>query len=569
MSPATSTNTRNFPILFNSQLNQEFNNFLSIILKLIILFTLVTLYLEQIIFITTDTSQKTNFTIGNIKTAATFAVNAVNDGGNLGQAIKQTTSKDSLKNIAISGIAAGLTAGILEGISPTPVTAGTSGAGDLGNATTLSDATPTAAPTSPTSLTIDTPTLQGPTFASTATSSPASEVNLASVGSNTANSANTLNTANTVRSISSFSDLTANFQRALTQSAVNGVSSAAAQSAIDGDSFKDSLKLQATNVLINAVGQVGAEQIGLAAHSGQISTPVQLTLHAGLGCAMAAAGSNNCAAGAAAGVAGELIGASLRNQVENGAIQKATAIGLAETGSALAAATLAKPNDGDSVFAGSRIGHNSAEYNSLSDGLGFSPSDEKVQEFDQARTEANGYIKLGKENTQNFLAKTVVESDNPIVQGGAFVALTAVNILQPTSVEEIQLMGLGAVAGMVGRGASSVTVANPIPETFARVVGGSEAPTALGLPHRSDVFVTDAKVLEGLNSSQISDLLTIDPRSSYTIIEFPSKGISGISTPINRVDQGFIGGGRTAGGAPEFAIPNGPIPNNAITKIVR
>ena len=368
MSPATSTNTRNFPILFNSQLNQEFNNFLSIILKLIILFTLVTLYLEQIIFITTDTSQKTNFTIGNIKTAATFAVNAVNDGGNLGQAIKQTTSKDSLKNIAISGIAAGLTAGILEGISPTPVTAGTSGAGDLGNATTLSDATPTAAPTSPTSLTIDTPTLQGPTFASTATSSPASEVNLASVGSNTANSANTLNTANTVRSISSFSDLTANFQRALTQSAVNGVSSAAAQSAIDGDSFKDSLKLQATNVLINAVGQVGAEQIGLAAHSGQISTPVQLTLHAGLGCAMAAAGSNNCAAGAAAGVTGELIGASLRSSVESGTIQKQTAISFAEVGSALAAATLAKPNDGDSVFAGSRIGHNSAEYNSLQAG---------------------------------------------------------------------------------------------------------------------------------------------------------------------------------------------------------
>ena len=261
-------------------------------------------------------------------TATTFAVSAVNNGGKIGQSLKDTTSKESLKNIAISAVAAGATAGVMSG-------------------------------------------LQSGGYIASSTTAPTQ--------------------------IASFSDLGNSFGNALAKSAVNTTTSVAAQSTLNGDSFKDAMKLQATNILINAVGQVGAEQIGVASHgtaertamvdssgnavrdlNGNVMTittqitpatinmPVQLTLHAGLGCAMAAAGGNNCGAGAAAGITGELIGASLRSSVDDGSITRLNAIGLAEVGSALAAAIVAQPDDGNSVFAGSRIGRNAAENNAIS-----------------------------------------------------------------------------------------------------------------------------------------------------------------------------------------------------------
>ncbi|NKC15605.1 MAG: hypothetical protein GKR94_26430 [Gammaproteobacteria bacterium] len=38
---------------------------------------------------------------------------------------------------------------------------------------------------------------------------------------------------------------------------------------------------------------------------------------------------------------------------------------------------------------------------------------------------------------------------------------------------------------------------------------------------------------------------------------------------VFRNNPGFVGGGRTAGGAPEFVIPNGPVPAGATTRAVR
>ncbi len=52
------------------------------------------------------------------------------------------------------------------------------------------------------------------------------------------------------------------------------------------------------------------------------------------------------------------------------------------------------------------------------------------------------------------------------------------------------------------------------------------------------------------------------------MIEFPSGNVSGIASPVNRTDPGFIGGGRTAGGAREFVIPNGAIPAGSSARIV-
>lgn len=55
------------------------------------------------------------------------------------------------------------------------------------------------------------------------------------------------------------------------------------------------------------------------------------------------------------------------------------------------------------------------------------------------------------------------------------------------------------------------------------------------------------------------------PESEYgfKIIEFSSQGIDGFASPINRFNPGFVGGGVTAGGAPEFVIPNMALPEGA------
>ena len=41
------------------------------------------------------------------------------------------------------------------------------------------------------------------------------------------------------------------------------------------------------------------------------------------------------------------------------------------------------------------------------------------------------------------------------------------------------------------------------------------------------------------------------------------------ASPILRSDPGFVGQGFTAGGAREFVLPNGPIPADAATRVVR
>jgi len=108
--------------------------------------------------------------------------------------------------------------------------------------------------------------------------------------------------------------------------------------------------------------------------------------------------------------------------------------------------------------------------------------------------------------------------------------------------------------------------ANPVPATLALVVPGNINPKNLGTT--ADVFVTDAKALQGLNAKQIADKLTVPQSSSgFKVIEFPTPS-SGIASPVLRNNPGFVGGGRTAGGAPEFVIPNGPVPAGATTRIV-
>lgn len=128
---------------------------------------------------------------------------------------------------------------------------------------------------------------------------------------------------------------------------------------------------------------------------------------------------------------------------------------------------------------------------------------------------------------------------------------------------------LAAKLGSKGDEVADVTkgITNPVPGTLARVVPGNVNPKNLGTT--ADVFVTDAKALQGLNAKQIADKLTIPQSSSgFKVIEFPTPG-SGIASPVLRNNPGFVGGGRTAGGAPEFVIPNGPVPAGATTRVVQ
>jgi hypothetical protein len=129
--------------------------------------------------------------------------------------------------------------------------------------------------------------------------------------------------------------------------------------------------------MINAAGEMAANEIGTAAHgstvineSGQIigttvatiSKAEQLALHAALGCGMAAAGGNNCAAGAASGMAGEEFAALLgrnTNFTKSQIIESSKVIG------ALTSASIVGAGDGDSVFAGSQIARNAAQNNAL------------------------------------------------------------------------------------------------------------------------------------------------------------------------------------------------------------
>lgn len=134
-------------------------------------------------------------------------------------------------------------------------------------------------------------------------------------------------------------------------------------------------------------------------------------------------------------------------------------------------------------------------------------------------------------------------------------------------------VGIGVATGgaaTIFRGAAQVAkgVANEVPSTLARVVPGNRTLTTLGRPGAEDVFVTAADDIAGLNAAQLSKRLTIDPSDTFTVIRFPTPS-SGLATPINRLDIGFIGGGRTAGGAREFVLPNQPIPPGATIGVVQ
>ncbi len=81
------------------------------------------------------------------------------------------------------------------------------------------------------------------------------------------------------------------------------------------------------------------------------------------------------------------------------------------------------------------------------------------------------------------------------------------------------------------------------------------------------MFVTAADDIAGLNPAQLAERLTIRQSRTFTVIEFDTPA-SGLASPVFRNNPGFVGGGRTAGGAREFVLPNGPIPEDALIRLV-
>lgn len=79
--------------------------------------------------------------------------------------------------------------------------------------------------------------------------------------------------------------------------------------------------------------------------------------------------------------------------------------------------------------------------------------------------------------------------------------------------------------------------------------------------------MTAADDIAGLNAKQIAERLTIKEADTFTVIRFPTPE-SGLASPVFRTDPGFVGFGRTAGGAREFVLPNGPIPAGATIEVI-
>ncbi len=127
---------------------------------------------------------------------------------------------------------------------------------------------------------------------------------------------------------------------------------------------------------------------------------------------------------------------------------------------------------------------------------------------------------------------------------------------------QLDLEHMNMMVGMVAGGAAS------LPTTLARVIPNGIEVSSLGVPGAATVYVIDAAAIEGMSAKQIQEGLAIPESSTgYQIITFPAPA-EGLASPINRGDPGFVGGGKTAGGLPEYSIPNGPIPPGATTTIV-
>lgn len=120
-----------------------------------------------------------------------------------------------------------------------------------------------------------------------------------------------------------------------------------------------------------------------------------------------------------------------------------------------------------------------------------------------------------------------------------------------------------AVAPSDGYRLAPQAIRNPVPQRLARVIDADfiNAPR-LGGPGTDRVFVTAADDIAGITSSgELAERLTLLDdsfklrRGPFAVLEFDTPA-AGLGSPVFRTNPGFVGFGRTAGGAREFDLPN-------------
>ena len=127
---------------------------------------------------------------------------------------------------------------------------------------------------------------------------------------------------------------------------------------------------------------------------------------------------------------------------------------------------------------------------------------------------------------------------------------------------------LNKMQGLVDKSAGN-TLSNPFPTNgkFASVMPSKFAEQLIKgegkLSGGSEAWITAADDLKGINTIKgaANRLTLVDEAGNLrlqgnAVIEFELKDMSGIASPYNRLNPGFINGGRTGGGAREWVIPS-------------
>jgi hypothetical protein len=98
-----------------------------------------------------------------------------------------------------------------------------------------------------------------------------------------------------------------------------------------------------------------------------------------------------------------------------------------------------------------------------------------------------------------------------------------------------------------------------MPSKFAEQLAKGEGNLSGG----SEAWVTAADDLKGLNTVEgVANKLTlVDENGALrlqgnAVVEFQVKDVSGIASPYNRANAGFVNGGKTGGGAREWLFPS-------------
>lgn len=136
-------------------------------------------------------------------------------------------------------------------------------------------------------------------------------------------------------------------------------------------------------------------------------------------------------------------------------------------------------------------------------------------------------------------------------------------ILETKVVKEFISQANKIIKNIVSSGDEITKINNPVPTRGARVrhVAYQDIET-LGRGNSDEVFITAADDIKDITSSkELANRLTLIDENGkllegpFEVIEFDIP-YEGIASPIDRTNPGFVGKGRTAGGAREFTIPN-------------